>query len=75
MIAFTHQEEFIIDNQTSYYIPELQNLDDMTLAFNKIMKIIDNLSKKNIKTELIAEKNQIINNCKNTLIDLCKSLI
>jgi len=75
VIAFTHQEEFIIDNQTSYYIPELQNLDDMTLAFNKIMKIIDNLSKKNIKTELIAEKNQIINNCKNTLIDLCKSLI
>ena len=46
----------------------------MTLAFNKILNIIEKLSKKKINTELIARKNQIINSCENTLIDLCKSL-
>lgn len=74
VIAFSHQKEFIIDNFTSYYIPELQNEGNMTQAFNKIMSIIEKLSKMKLKAELIAKKNQVINNCENTLIDLCKNL-
>ena len=38
------------------------------------MDIIEKISKSNINTELIAKKNQIINKCENSLIDLCKSL-
>ena len=38
------------------------------------MNIIENISKLNIQTELIARKNQMINRCENSLIDLCKSL-
>ena len=74
VICFTHQKEFIIDNETSFYVPELDNTDKIDLAFTRIMNIIEHLSKLNIKSELIAEKNQIYNNCKNALIDLCKSL-
>ena len=38
------------------------------------MNIFEKVSKMNIKTELIARKNQIINNCENSLIDLCEGL-
>ena len=74
VIAFSLQKEFIIDNETSFYIPELSNIDNMELAFNKIMKKIEFLSQSNINTNLIAKKNQIVNKCENALIDLCKSL-
>lgn len=75
VICFSHQKEFIIDNETSYYIPELANVNNIELAFHKIMKIIGSLSYANIKTEIIAKKNQVINKCENTLIDLCKNLL
>jgi len=75
VIAFSHQKEFIIDNETSFYIPELDNIDNIELAFFKIMNIIKRISKSNIKTELIAKKNQMINQCENVLIDLCKNLL
>ena len=74
VICFSHQKEFIIDNETSYYIPELANINNIELAFHKIMKIIGSLSYTNIKTELIAKKNQMINKCENSLVDLCKNL-
>ena len=47
----------------------------MSIAFNKIINIIEDISKSNIEIELIAKKNQKINNCQNSLKDLCKSLI
>ena len=74
VITFSHQREFIIDNETSFYIPELENLDNMKIAFNKIMNIIENISRSNVRTELIAKRNQKINKCENALIDLCQSL-
>ena len=74
VITFSHQKEFIIDNKTSFYVPELDNDDKIELAFNKIINIVENISKSNVNTELIAKKNQLINQCENALIDLCKSL-
>ena len=38
------------------------------------MDIIEKISKSNIHTELIAKKNQIINKCKKSFIDLSKSI-
>ena len=43
VIAFAHQKDLIFSNQTGYHIPELE-YDDMVPAFNKIMKIIDEVS-------------------------------
>ena len=45
VIAFTLQKDLAFNNQTSYYIPELEEYD-ITPAFNKIMKIIDDINKK-----------------------------
>lgn len=73
VIAFSHQKEFIIDKKTSFYVPELANINNIELAFNKIMKIIEYISDSNIDTKLIARKNQMINKCENTLIDLCRT--
>jgi len=74
VICFTHQKEFVIDNETSFYISELTSINNIKLAFDKIMTIIERISKSNILTEIIAKKNQIFNKCENSLIDLCKSL-
>ena len=74
VISFSHQKEFVINKEYSFYIPELANLDNMEIAFNKIMNIINKISKLNVQTELIATQNQMINKCENSLIDLCKSL-
>ena len=75
VISFSHQKEFVIDNETSFYIPELENKDKIELAFIRIMNIIERLSKLDINTKLIAKKNQMFNDCGNALIDLCKSII
>ena len=75
VITFSHQKEFIIDKQTSFYIPELDIEDKIDIAFHKIMNIVENISKSNINIELIAKKNQMINRCENALIDLCKNLL
>jgi hypothetical protein len=74
VITFTHQKEFVLDKESSFYIPELASTNKIEISFNKIMNIIEKVSKMNIKTELIARKNQIINNCENSLIDLCEGL-
>ena len=74
VFAFTHQKEFIIDKDTSFYIPELTNGFVMTYAFQRIIKIIENITFSNPNTQIIAKKNQAINKCENALKDLCYSL-
>ena len=73
VIAFSHQLDLVFSNQTSFYIPELE-YDDMKPAFNKIMKIIDDVSKKNPDTKIIAEINQEYSNCERALDDLCEGI-
>ena len=63
VISFFHQKEFIIDKESN-----------IEIAFKKIMNIIEKISSLNVQTQLIAKKNQMINKCENSLIDLCKSL-
>ena len=55
-------------------VQELTNKYDMKPAFNKILEIIDNISSKNPNSELIAKRNQKINDCQNALEALCKNL-
>ena len=74
VFAFTHQKDLVIHNDTSFYIPELASIDKIKLAVEKILTIIENISKSNPNSELIAKKNQLINNCKNSLKDLCYNL-
>ena len=74
VFAFTHQKELAINNETSFYIQELASIDNLELASEKILKIIEDISKKKPNLELIAKKNQMINNCRNSLKDLCDSL-
>jgi len=74
VICFTHQKEFVIDNESSFYISELASINNIKLAFDKIMIIMERISKLNIKSEIIAKKNQNFNRCENSLIDICKSL-
>ena len=74
VISFFHQKEFIIDKESSFYIPELSYKNSIEIAFKKIMNIIEKISRLNVQTQLIAKKNQMINKCENSLIDLCKSL-
>ena len=74
VLTFSHQKDLVINNETCFYIPELENTDDMSPAANKILNIIQIISKRNPNTKLIAKKNQLINNCQNALNDLCQSL-
>ena len=74
VFSFTHQEDLVIDNETSFYVPELAYEDNMILASEKIIDMMNTISKKNPKSELIAEKNQKINKCENALKDFCESL-
>ena len=74
VFTFTHQKEFVIDKDTCFYIPELTNEFIMTYAFQKIIKIIENITLSKPNTQIIANKNQKINKCNNALKDLCQSL-
>ena len=74
VITFAHQKDFNISNKTSYYIPELE-YDNITIAFNKIMKIVNDLSKHNPDSIKIANINQNINKCEMSLEDLCNGII
>ena len=74
VFAFTHQKDLVNDNKTCFFVQELTNKYDMKPAFNKILEIIDNISSKNPNSELIAKRNQNINNCQNALEALCKNL-
>lgn len=75
VFAFTHQEDLVIDKDTCFYIPELASINNINIAYEKIINIIENVSKKNPNSKLIAEKNQMINKCENSLNDLCKSIL
>ena len=74
VFTFTHQKDLVISNKTCFYIYELADKYDMKPAFEKIIRIIDNISSKNPNSVLIAKKNQNINDCRNALKDLCKHL-
>lgn len=74
VFAFSHQKDLVIDNETSFFIPELENTDNMIPAANKILNIIQIIFKRNPNSQLIAKRNQVINNCENALNDLCHSL-
>ena len=74
VIAFTLQKDLVIDNESTFFIPELENKDNIEFAYNKIIEIIELIKKSGSNTEIIAKKNQIVNSCENSLIDLCKSL-
>ena len=74
VFAFTHQKDLVICNETTFHIPELETINNINLAAKKILEIIENVSKKNPESELIAEKNQKVNKCENALNDLCKRL-
>ena len=64
----------IINNKTGFYIPELE-LNDMKIAFYRIMSIINDISKEVPNTKLIANINQNITKCENALDDLCSGII
>ena len=74
VFTFTLQKDLAIDNETSFFIPELMNINNMKLAFYKIINIIESISLQNPNSQLIAKKNQMINSCENSLIDLCENL-
>ena len=74
VITFTLQKDFVINNESGYYIPELE-LDNITLAFNKIINIIEEISHKNPDSIRIAKKNQNFNRCERALDDICDGII
>ena len=74
VLAFSHQKDLVIDKETSFYVPELANENDMKNAYNIIIKKINNITKLNPNLNIIAKKNQEINKCENSLHDLCKKL-
>ena len=74
VITFALQKDFVINEESCFYIPELE-LDDMTSAFNKIIKIIDEISNKNPDSIKFAKINQNINRCERALDDLCDGII
>ena len=74
VFAFSHQKDLVIDDRTSFYIPELEEKNDMKNAFYKIMGIIESLEKSNPKSELIAKINQNITKCENAFEQFCKGI-
>ena len=74
VITFTLQKDLVINDESGYYIPELE-LDDITLAFNKIIKIIEEISNKNPDSIKIAKQNQNFNRCERALDDVCNGII
>jgi hypothetical protein len=67
VFAFSHQRDLIIHPETSFYVPELANEDNMNQAYRIIMKKIEILTNLHPNTQLIAKINQEINNCQNAL--------
>ena len=74
VFTFTHQKEFAISKDSSFYIPELAYQYSMKPAYQKIIGIIKNVSLSFPNSQQIASKNQEINKCQKALDDLCKSL-
>lgn len=72
--SFTLQEDLAIHKKTSLYVPELENIDDMELAFKIIIQKMDKISESNPNTQKFAEINQKINRCESALDDMCKGI-
>ena len=75
VFAFSHQKDLVIDENTSFLIPELTNEYDMEPAYKKIMSIIEIITISEPNINLIAKKNQEINKCEKTLDDLCDGIL
>ena len=74
VFAFSHQKDLVIDNKTSFYIPELEERNDMKRAFSKIMEIINSIENSNPKLEIIAKINQEITKCENAFEQFCNGI-
>lgn len=74
VILFTHQKEFVHDNNTSFYIPELKE-NNIKNAYKVINKKIEMIIKKMPDSQIIAKKNQENNKCEKSLEDLCQGII
>ena len=74
VFCFTHEEDFVINNETSFFIPELHNEFNLKPAFDKIMNIIQKISNSNPNSQLIAQINQDANKCQRAFDDLCKGV-
>lgn len=74
VFCFTHEKDFVINKNTTFYIPELHDEDNMIPAFKKIMGIIRNISNSNPNTQLIAKINQDANRCERAFDDLCEGI-
>ena len=74
VIIFTHQKEFIFDNKSSFYVPELADKQNIIIAYEVIMKKIKEITDKKPNTVLIAKRNYEVNKCQNALDDLCKNI-
>ena len=73
--AFTHQKDLAINNNTSFFIPELSDESDMNQAYLRIVQIIKNISISEPNLKKLAKINQEINRCENALDDLCNSIL
>ena len=74
VFCFTHVEDFVLHEKTSFLIPELLYDYNLKPAFAKIMKIFQSISNSNPNTQLIAKINQDVNKCQRAFDDLCKGL-
>ena len=74
VFCFTHEEDFALNEKTSFLIPELHSKNNMKPAFDKIMKKIQKISNSHPNTQLIAKINQDVNKCQRAFDDLCKGL-
>lgn len=74
VFAFSHQLDLVIDNNTSFFVPELADKNSISCAYKKIIEIIEMITKSNPNCLLIAKRNQEINKCENALDDLRNSL-
>ena len=75
VILFTHQKEFVVDENSSFFVPELADKYNMKSSFNIIMEKIEIISKSNPNSKLIAKNNQEYYKCQNSLEELCKNLL
>ena len=64
-----------INNNTSFFIPELSDESDMNQAYLRIVQIIKNISISEPNLKKLAKINQEINRCENALDDLCNSIL
>ena len=75
VFCFTHEEDFVLNEETTFLIPELHNDNNMKPAFDKIIKIIQRISNSHPNIQLIAKINQDVNKCQRAFDDLCRGII